>query len=154
MDPSSPPVVAAWQRTANEDLWQRTLNQIPSQFGRLVYLSRLRNPETERYEHYGLAAVFGKESAETALQESHNEVLSQWLAHSLGRQIEDLEAYLAGLQQSRKRLIGTWLKARSFMSFLPAAATPAQSSLYEANLDLILKHLKDGSASAEEHQSL
>lgn len=154
MDPSTPPAAQAWQRTATEDLWQRTLNQIPTQFGRLVYLSRLRNPETERYEHYGLTAVFGESNAQDALQESHHQVLHQWLAYSLTRQVEDLEAYVTGLQQSRKRLIGTWLKARSFMGFLPAAATPAQRSLYEANLDLILKHLKDGSASAEEHQSL
>jgi hypothetical protein len=151
MDPSASAAAKAWQRTASEDLWQRTLSQIPTQFGRLVYLSRLHNPELHRYEHYGLAAVFGQERAEQALRESHEAVLLQWLAYSMAQQIEDLDSYLTGLQQSRKRLLGNWLKSRSYVLFLPAHVSPAQRALFEANLELILLHLKNGSASGEEN---
>ena len=50
---------AALDRNAASDLWRNTLSQIPSVFGRLVYLASLRNANNGRYEHHGLALVLG-----------------------------------------------------------------------------------------------
>ena len=47
------------ERGAAADLWRNTLSQIPTLFGRLVYLSSLRDSNSGAYEHYGLAKVFG-----------------------------------------------------------------------------------------------
>ena len=54
--PTSNPVL---ERGAASDLWRHTLSQIPSVFGRLVYLSSLRNPNTDSYEHHGFSQMFG-----------------------------------------------------------------------------------------------
>lgn len=44
-----------------EDLWRRTLSGIPSIYGRLAFLASLRDVNTGRYEHHGLAMIFGAE---------------------------------------------------------------------------------------------
>ena len=53
------------------DLWRHTLSQIPVLVGRIVYLSTLRSPITGRYEHHGLALVYGDGDAEKAIRVSH-----------------------------------------------------------------------------------
>ncbi len=133
-----------WQRNASQDLWERTLQQIPTAFGQLAYLSRLRNLETGRYEHHGLQAAFGEEAAEAAVWASHQEVLESWLNLEIIAQKSDAERYLDSLPQSRKRTVSHWLKHRSYLAYLPASASAAQRTLFEANLRLILESLRYG----------
>jgi hypothetical protein len=40
-----------------EDVWDRTLAQIATTFGRIAYLASLRNENSGRYEHFGLARI-------------------------------------------------------------------------------------------------
>ena len=61
------------ERDAGSDLWRHTISQIPSVFGRLVYLSSLRNPNNARYRHDGLALIFGDDEANRLLRGSHRE---------------------------------------------------------------------------------
>ena len=70
---------AGLERGAAPDLWRHTLSQIPSLFGRLVYLSSLRDNNTGTYEHFGLAQAFGEGEAARVLGESHLNGFSQWL---------------------------------------------------------------------------
>jgi len=110
--------------------------------GRLSYLSRLRNPETERYEHHGLAAVFGEVEAEEALRRSHQEVLMSLLNLSILDQKDDVRVYLEGLPQSVRRVISNWEKKKSYESLLPGTASSAQRELFDGNMILIIRHLK------------
>ncbi len=143
----------SWQRSATEDLWKRTLAQIPTKFGQLAYLSRLRNPETERYEHHGLNAVFGEEAAEQALQTSHWEVLESFLALSLLDQRDDVERYLEASPLSVRRVLTSWEKTRAYLSFLPTQSTPAQKELFDANLQLMIRHLRSADADERPRQA-
>ncbi len=141
-----------WQKTATEDLWERTLNQIETRMGRMAYLSRLRNPETDRYEHHGLMAVFGEEAAEEALRASHEQVLMGMLGMSLLDQKDDVKKYIEGLPQSARRLLGSWERTKGFEALLPPRATPAQRELFETNLLLIIRHLRGEYAAVEKTQ--
>lgn len=132
-----------WQNRPDFDLWERTLKRIPTVLGRLAYLARLRNAETDRYEHFGLVSAFGEEAAQDALRHSHLRVLEEWLALPLPSQREDLEEYLETLPQSRRRLIQTWLEQETYILFLPPQAAPAQQVAYRANLQLLLVSLRD-----------
>jgi hypothetical protein len=131
-----------WQRSATEDLWERTLNQLPSKMGKLAYLSRLRNLETDRYEHHGLSAVFGEASAEDALRKSHEEVLMSWLSLGILDQTSDVRAYMEALPQSALRLLANWEKSKGYEALLPPGASEAQRTLFDANMTLIIRHLK------------
>jgi len=90
---SKPAVV--FERSAASDLWRNTLSQIPSVFGRLVYLASLRNSNNGAYEHCGLSLVFGEDEANRALREGHVDVFTEWLAFNLEQQKADLDLYLA-----------------------------------------------------------
>ncbi len=57
-----------FDRSAASDLWRNTLSQIPTVYGRLVYLASLRNPNTGHYGHHGLSLVFGEDEANRALK--------------------------------------------------------------------------------------
>jgi hypothetical protein len=124
---------------AEEDLWRRTLQQIPTQLGKLAYLARLRNTETDRYEHYGLSAVFGAEAAEAAMRASHLELLEQWLAYPLHRQRSDLQDYLETLPQPFHKTVSSWLQTAPYAHFLPPQRSQAQQELFLTNVLLLLR---------------
>ena len=52
-----------FDRSPASDLWRHTLSQIPTTFGRLVFLASLRDPNTGAYAHYGFAHRVGEEAA-------------------------------------------------------------------------------------------
>ena len=81
---------AALERGPASDLWRNTLSQIPSVFGRLIYLSALRGPNSGVYEHHGLALVFGPRAANEALRKSHHDTFRTWLSFGLQEQRLDL----------------------------------------------------------------
>jgi hypothetical protein len=59
---------------AYDDLLRRTLARIPSDLGRLIYLASMRDYNTGRYHHDGLAARFSPAVAREALEMAHHNV--------------------------------------------------------------------------------
>ena len=57
-----------------EDLWRRTISVIPSEVGRLVYLGSLLDPNSGRYNHYGLETIYSPEQSDRALRQTHLEL--------------------------------------------------------------------------------
>jgi hypothetical protein len=117
----------------------------------MAYLARLKNPETDKYEHHGLAAVFGEDSAEDALRRSHSEVLEEMLNMSILDQKDDVSKYLEGLPQSARRLLANWEKTKGYEALLPPSTSAAQKELFHGNLGLIIKHLKAELAGGEQN---
>src|SRR6059058_201588 len=93
-----------FERGAVADLWRRTLSQIPSIFGRLIYLSSLRS-HTGAYEHYGFVQAYGMAAAQSALLASHEHTFSLWLTFNLEQQKADLDLYLSGFITDREAII-------------------------------------------------
>src|SRR5260370_10849596 len=101
-----------FDRSAASDLWRLTLSQIPTTFGRLVFLSTLRDPNTGLYAHFGFAQRVGDDAAHTALRQSHIQCFSEWLAFSLEGQKADFDLYLSGIDSDKKTILGTWIPTR------------------------------------------
>jgi hypothetical protein len=133
-------------RGAASDLWRNTLSQIPSLFGRLVYLSGLRNPNNGRYEHHGLTLLFGEDQANRALKKSHREAFDEWLTFNLEQQTQDLELYFSGISEDRHTVLKTWIKLAPYRNLVPASAKKVEKQLYVADLTAILSVLKNASA--------
>ncbi len=131
------------ERGAAPDLWRHTLSQIPSLFGRLVYLSSLRDNNTGAYEHFGLANTFGEVEAARVLAESHLNGFSQWLCLTLEQQKADLDLYLSGLPGSRRAILDTWIRLQPYRALVPAAARQVERELYMTDLETILELLKN-----------
>jgi hypothetical protein len=129
-------------RDAASNLWLRTISQIPSVFGRLVYLSSLRNANNGRYEHHGLALVFGEDEANKALKKSHTHVFAEWLTFNLEQQNVDLGLYISGLPDDRKTVLDTWAKLAPFRNLIPASVRGVHRRLFISDLTALLEVLK------------
>jgi hypothetical protein len=138
----SEPSEARLERGAVPDVWRRTLSQIETIFGRLVYLAGLRDNNTGRYEHHGLALIFGGEDADRALRESHEITFAEWLSFGLEQQKADLDFYLAQLTARRRKTIETWLRLRPYRNLIPARTGDPERALYLSDFETLLGLLK------------
>lgn len=130
--------------------WARTLEQIPTQFGRLVYLAGLRNANSGRYLHHGLKQACGAEAAESIIRTSHEEAFAGWLSRDLREQHDDLETYLRDVGEDRRAVLETWGVLEPYKALPPAAAGEPERLLYETDLEIILDLLRAGSAATSE----
>jgi len=129
------------ERSAAGDLWKNTLSRIPSIFGRLVYLSSLRDLNSGIYRHHGLSALFGREESSRALRESHQAVFQEWLNLPLREQYEDLKGYLAGQEDPAPLIVANWIKTGSYRALLPAIAKVVEIELFSSDLKALLEIL-------------
>lgn len=130
-------------RGTASDLWRHTLSQIPSVFGRLVYLSSLRNSNTGSYEHHGFAQMYGDEQSDRTLRQSHSEAFSKWLCFDLEQQKADLDLYLSSLGANMRTIIEAWLRLSPYRHLVPASARPPDRQLYLSDMEILLTLLKN-----------
>ena len=127
-------------RGAAADVMRHTLSQIPTVFGRLVYLSKLRNAGTGAYEHHGLALVYGDEEADVALRCCHQEAFEKWLTLGMEQHKKDMEVYLDALGQNRASLLLTWMRLKPYEHLMPAAAREStERALFLGNIRTLLE---------------
>lgn len=130
------------ERGAPSDLWRNTLSRIPTLFGKIMYLASVRGSETGRYEHHGLALLFGDKAADTALRRSHEECFNKWLALPLEAQKADLDQYLLGHAADRKTVIDTWLRLAPYRTAPPASSRPSERRLFVVDFEALLQILR------------
>jgi len=128
-----------FDRSAASDLWRNTLSQIPTAFGRLVYLASLRNQNNGTYEHHGLALVFGEDEANRALRDSHSAVFAEWLTFNLEQQKADLDLYLAGLFEDKRLVVETWVRLAPYQNLVPASVRAVERRLYINDLAALME---------------
>lgn len=129
------------ERGAAADLWRNTLSQIPTTFGRLVYLSSLRDLNSGGYEHHGLSQIFGPKEADRTLRHSHMQVFSAWLNFNLEQQKTELEEYLGGLEDDIRIVLATWIRLAPYRNLIPARAREVERQLYLTDLETVLELL-------------
>jgi len=136
------------ERTAAADLWKHTLSKIASVYGRLVYLSALRDANSGLYRHHGLSTAFGREESSKTLKESHDEVFREWLNLPMSERSVDLRAYLAGLEEAPELVLDEWLRSKAYKNHAPASASEAQKKHFARDLRPLLEVLRNDFADA------
>ncbi len=132
-----------FDRSAAADLWRHTLSQIPSVFGRLVYLSSLRDSNSDTYEHHGFTLMFGADLANRTLRESHHAAFADWLGFNLEQQKADLDLYLSSLGNDKRTVIESWIRLTPYRHLVPGGARRAERELYLTDLETLLALLKN-----------
>ncbi len=108
-----------------------------------MYLASLRNANNGRYEHHGLALIFGEEEANKALRKSHSKVFAEWIAFSVEQQKADLDLYIASLTEDRRTVVETWLTLAPYRNLVPAGVRGVERRLYISDLTALMELLRN-----------
>lgn len=130
------------KNTAPNDSRQETRPTVSSLFGQLVYLASLRDLNTGRYEHRGMANDLDEAEVDKTLRETHAAVFREWLALGLERQKADLLSYLSVLGGDRHAVLEAWLREAPYKMLTPSSAEQAECQLYLSDLRTLLELLK------------
>ena len=118
-------------RVRGTDAWRRVLSEVPTVFGRLVYLAALRNPVTGEYAHAMLSRLMSAEEADRTLRQSHHQVFFEWLTFNLADQKTDLDDYF--------RDSGAPLSVAECRDLVPRSAREVERQLYLTDLETLLE---------------
>ena len=116
------------------ELWRKTLSRIPTYFGRLVFLSSLRDTLTGQYAHPPLSQIVGREITDRTLCHSHHEIFSEWLGFTLAQQKADFDAYLMASQAP--------LDLVHYRDIVPGTAHQVERQLFLTDLETLLELLR------------
>ena len=134
----------ALERSAAADLWKHTLSGIPTAYGRLSYLTSLRDANSGIYRHHGLTAVFGREDSARALRESHEQAFMEWLELDLEAKTADLRDYITGLEDAPDVVL-KYLASSARNEFqLPESARRAERHLFHRDFETAVTLLRYG----------
>jgi hypothetical protein len=86
-----------------DDFVLRTLASVPGIWGKLDYVSALR--EKGEYVHWGLARVYGEEATQLALREVHRELFLEVLRTPLRQLVADVVPSAAGKQLEPRKFL-------------------------------------------------
>lgn len=125
-------------RTVIEDFSSRTLAAIPSDFGRLHYVSSLKNSKSGRYEHDGLMSLYPACAVQAALAHCHEELFSRILETPLRKQEGDLRACLGVAGDQFWDVVENWRKNESFGEMCPEGLPDYLSDLFCSNMNALL----------------
>lgn len=125
--------------TATEALAQ-IVAEIPSTFGRIVYLAGLREGAT--YSHYGLSLTHTPADVAAAAKKAHKAIFNEWLNFSLEEQHADIELYLATDLRRKRLTICNWAVNAPWELLPPASAEGPEIQLFSADLSALLKLYK------------
>ena len=125
-------------RCVIEDFTSRTLAVIPSDFGRLYYVSSLKDSVTGRYQHDGLADMYSEDSVEEALGQCHEELFSRILETPLPEQARDLRKCLGTSGNRFWTVVDSWQKDKSFQTMCPDELPAYLKDLFCSNLAALL----------------
>lgn len=130
-------------RSTLAHVWRQSLSQIPTGFGRLIYLASLRDFDTGRYEHHGLALILGASEADAALRQAHLEIFREWLGYSVSVQKRDLDDYLSAFSNSKTEVISSWSEVQPFRNLVPALVSEVERSLFCSDFEALLRLLRN-----------
>jgi hypothetical protein len=125
-------------RTVVEDFSSRTLAAISSVFGRLYYVSSLKDSDSGRYEHEGLTSLYPENAVQAALSHCHEELFSRILETSLREQERDLRACLGSAGDKFWDVVESWSQNRSFRSMCPEGLPDYLNDLFYSNMGALL----------------
>lgn len=125
-----------------EDNWQNMISEVPTIWGRLVYLASLRDENSGAYRHYALEKRFPPDECHQFLQQRHRTVFYEWLGLTLREQREDLLESWQELAANLPTVLTTWDKLEPYRLYLPAETSHGDRELFLTDLRTLLDLLQ------------
>jgi hypothetical protein len=125
-------------RKVVEDFTRRSLSAIPSGYGRLIYVSSLREND-DRYRHDGLASLYSDNAVQLALEHCHEELFAQIMETPLSQQEWDLRMSLGALEGGMEANLALWRNRERYEELEPRGVPVYLYDLFASNLRLLLE---------------
>jgi hypothetical protein len=125
-------------RAVIEDFSSHTLAAIPTDFGRLYYVSSLKNADSGRYEHDGLKSLYPENAVQAGLSHCHEELFSRILETPLREQERDLHACLSSSGDKYRDVVESWRETRYFKEMCPEGLPDYLHDLFCSNMGTLL----------------
>jgi hypothetical protein len=125
-------------RAVVEDFSSQTLAAISSDFGRLYYVSSLKDSNSGRYEHDGLTSLYPENAVQSALSHCHEELFSRILETPLRKQECDLRACLGSAGDKYWDVVENWRENRCFQEMCPEGLPNYLNDLFCSNMGALL----------------
>lgn len=125
-------------RRVVEDITARTLAAVATEFGKLLYISSLRDISTGDYMHEGLISKYSPESVQQALGYCHKEIFLRVLEMPLEQQEWDLRACLENMEGEFGGKLRRWRETEFYRLLIPAETPEYLKVLFLANVEALL----------------
>jgi hypothetical protein len=131
-----------------EDFSLTTLAAIPTTFGRLVYVSSLRDLSSGRYEHAGLTAVYPEDAVQQVLALCHEEIFLRILETPLSLQEQDFSSCLREMSGGLSAAVLHWRRMEAYRVLIPEQVPSYLKELFCSNLAALLEILSSECSTA------
>ena len=132
-------------KSALEDFETNTLGAVPGLLGRLFYVGRLQDGNevgNGRYQHWGLARVYGEDAAQNAIRASHRILLSAVLKKPLAVLVKDARASCSNEHLTEREFLASLTLGHAAPKPLSPASRAHLSSVLSA-LSALVESRKD-----------
>jgi hypothetical protein len=123
---------------AYDDFLRRTLAKITCDLARLIYLTSMRDYNTGRYHHDGLAARFSPAIARQALEMAHRDIFNKVAALPLAELVKQMKNYFEASHESEIDVVRVWQHLEPYRVAIPLNVNPTVASLFLSNIRLAL----------------
>jgi len=127
---------------AKENLRLRTLEPIGYDFGRLIYLSSLRDFSTGEYYHQGLAHSFSEQAASAALAACHEEIFYRLASSPLESFVAQVERLIRSSHQDLGKTVNAWETLEAYRVVIPSVCNQLVAEVFRSNVRIAVKVLK------------
>lgn len=125
-------------RAVIEDFSSQSLAAISTDFGRLYYVSSLRDSESGRYQHDGLKSLYPENAVQAGISHCHEELFSRILETPLMEQERDLRQCLGSAGDQYWDVVESWLESRYFQEMCPEGLPDYLRDLFCSNMGALL----------------
>jgi hypothetical protein len=125
-------------RAVIEDFSSQSLAAISSDFGRLYYVSSLKDADSGRYEHDGLMSLYPQNAVQAGLSHCHEELFSRILETPLDAQARDLRGCLEAAGDKYWDVVENWRETRYFREMCPEGLPDYLQDLFCSNMGALL----------------
>jgi hypothetical protein len=139
---------------AYDDFLRRTLAKISCGLARLIYLASMRDYNTGKYRHDGLAARFSATAAGEALEMAHREVFYAVAALPLDELVRQMQNYFDSSHEAQAELLRAWRRLEPYRIAIPLDVNSTAAALYISNVKLALAVLPRLPEQALSHPSV
>jgi hypothetical protein len=123
-------------KSALEDFEANTLRAVPGLLGRVSYVGGLQaggeGTDKGKYEHWGLARVYGEDQAQRAIRASHLALLAEVLKKPLVLLLQDIPASCSNQHLTEREFLATLSQANSLPKPLSASSRAHLRSVLSA----------------------